>query len=123
MGKQKISRYTLHLLVSIIMIVFQNDVHAGDKALDWENPEMIGINKEPAHCTYIPYSTVDLALTDTQEVSPFFKSLNGQWKFNWVEKPADRPVDFYKEDYDVSEWKDIPVPGTGRDMDMEFPFM
>ncbi len=25
---------------------------------DWENPAMIGLNKEPAHCTLMPYSNV-----------------------------------------------------------------
>ena len=35
----------------------------------------------------------------------------GTWKFNWVRKPADRPVNFYKTNYDISNWKDIKVPG------------
>ena len=38
--------------------------------------------------------------------------LNGNWKFNWVPKPDDRPVDFYKTDYDVSIWKEIQVPSN-----------
>ena len=37
-------------------------------------------------------------------------SLNGMWLFNWVPKPEDRPVDFYKVGYDDSKWKQIPVP-------------
>ncbi len=78
---------------------------------------MIGQNKEPAHSTLIPYDSVEKALKKTEwgEYSrnydtPYYKTLNGTWKFRWVEKPADRPVDFYKDDYDTSEWKDIPVP-------------
>ena len=38
--------------------------------------------------------------------------LNGNWKFNWVPKPDDRPVDFYKPEFDVSHWKEIPVPSN-----------
>src|SRR5690606_14589209 len=38
--------------------------------------------------------------------------LNGQWKFNWVPKPADRPVNFYKTDYNHSNCKEISVPGN-----------
>jgi len=79
---------------------------------DWENPEVIGINKEPAHCTLIPYGDARAALDCNREVSPFYKSLNGDWKFNWVRKPADRPMDFYKPGYDVSGWKEIPVPAN-----------
>ena len=44
--------------------------------------------------------------------SDYYELLNGTWKFNWVKKPSDRPVDFYKESYDVSGWKDIRVPGN-----------
>ena len=79
---------------------------------DWENPQMIGQNKKPAHCTSIPYATIQQAIDGTRENSPFYKSLNGKWKFNWVKKPEERPNDFYRIDYDVSGWDEIPVPGN-----------
>lgn len=79
---------------------------------DWENPAVVGRNKEPAHCTYLPFSDIKTALKNAANRSPFFKSLNGTWKFSWVKKPADRPVDFYKECYDVNQWDDIPVPSN-----------
>jgi len=82
------------------------------KVPDWENPEMIGQNKEAAHCTLMPYPNTKKALMGTREASPFHKSLNGNWKFNWVKKPAERPKDFHKLDYDVSSWKEIPVPSN-----------
>ncbi len=80
--------------------------------LDWENPDVVGINKEPGHCTLIPYPNVETALKAERKSSQFYKSLNGNWKFHWVDKPADRPVDFYKPDYDVSTWNLIPVPSN-----------
>jgi beta-galactosidase len=79
---------------------------------DWENPAVVGRNKEPAHCTYIPYSDIQTALKNEPSRSSFYKSLNGLWKFNFVKKPSDRPVNFYKDDYDVSQWHDISVPGN-----------
>jgi len=79
---------------------------------DWENPAMFGRNKEPAHCTYIPYADAKTALTNDPARSPFYLSLNGTWKFKWVRKPADRPINFYREDYDVNQWSDIIVPGN-----------
>lgn len=79
---------------------------------DWENPEMIGQNKEPAHNTMIPCQDITSALSGNYEQSKFYKSLNGKWKFNWVEKFVDRPEDFYKLSYDVSNWKEIPVPSN-----------
>jgi beta-galactosidase len=85
---------------------------SGKQIIDWENPEMIGYNKEPAHCTLIPYEDFQTALAGTRDASEFYQSLNGKWKFYWVSKPYDRPKDFYQPDYDISDWKEIPVPGN-----------
>ena len=80
--------------------------------LDWENAEMIGQNKEPAHNTLIPYHDIKTALNNKREESRFYKSLNGNWKFQWVKRPADRPSDFYKIDYSVDDWDEIPIPSN-----------
>ncbi len=77
-----------------------------------ENPECIGINKEPSHATLMPYGSLKEALTANRHASSFCQSLNGLWKFNWVDWPQKRPVDFYKTGYDVSGWKDINVPSN-----------
>jgi beta-galactosidase len=77
---------------------------------DWENEQIIGINKEAPHSFYIPYSSVNQATADVAVNSPLYLSLNGKWKFNWVKHPNLRPADFYKNDYDVRSWDDIDVP-------------
>ena len=71
-------------------------------APDWENPNVIGINKEPYH------ATLDLPC-DINHRSDVMV-LDGKWKFNWAPDPQSRPEDFYKEDYDCSGWSDIVVP-------------
>jgi beta-galactosidase len=83
-----------------------------DRIPDWENPAVVGRNKEPAHCFYIPYKDVETALKNKPEKSCYYQSLNGTWKFHWVRKPSDRPMNFFKNDYDVSGWNDIVVPGN-----------
>ena len=40
------------------------------------------------------------------------KVLNGDWKFAYCESPKDKIVDFYKLDYDASDWGTMPVPGN-----------
>ena len=77
-----------------------------------ENPECIGINKEPSHATLMPYGSLPQALAANRQASSFSQSLNGLWKFNWVDWPQKRPVDFYKPSYDVSSWKEIKVPSN-----------
>ncbi|MBQ0006415.1 MAG: DUF4981 domain-containing protein, partial [Alistipes sp.] len=85
---------------------------------DWENEKIIGRNKLPGHVTMVPYPDVASLKADTayfhrpweMPESPDYLSLNGNWKFNWVKEPSLRPVDFYKNGYDVSAWAEIPVP-------------
>ena len=78
---------------------------------DWENPHVYGVNKEPARATFTPFPDETTALRKDHD-SPWVQSLNGVWKFHWVKQPDLRPVDFYKPDFDVSSWKDIPVPSN-----------
>jgi len=75
-----------------------------------EDPQCLGINKQPFHATLMPYANLNEALAARRDASSFARSLNGRWKFNWVTEPALRPVDFYKTDFDASKWKEISVP-------------
>lgn len=77
-----------------------------------EDPECLGVNKEPDHATLMPYASLQEALAANRHASSFSQSLNGKWKFNWVDWPQKRPVNFYKTDYDVSHWDDINVPSS-----------
>ena len=38
------------------------------------------------------------------------KSLDGRWKFCWNGSPKQRPVDFFRTDFDDSDWLEIDVP-------------
>lgn len=79
---------------------------------DWENEQVIGINKEPARATFIPYKSLEKALKGDRYDSEYLKLLHGNWQFNWSPAPDQRPVDFYTEDYDVSSWDQIEVPSN-----------
>jgi beta-galactosidase len=89
---------------------------------DLENPELLGINKEPYHATLMPYANLQEALVAKRHASSLCKSLNGQWKFNWVPTPEQRPIDFYKPGFDVSSWKEIPVPSNWEVQGYGTPF-
>ncbi|RHJ84426.1 glycoside hydrolase family 2 TIM barrel-domain containing protein [Parabacteroides sp. AM08-6] len=91
----------------------------GSSDEDWENETIFAINKEPGHTTYVPYPSVE-SLKNSPSYrkawihpnSPRYQLLNGNWKFNWVKQPSERPVKFYKPNFDVSGWKEIPVPSS-----------
>jgi len=87
-----------------------------------EDPQCLGINKEPWHATLMPYANMQEALVANRHASSFCRSLNGPWKFNWVKRPELRPVDFYKPDFDVSGWKEIPVPSNWQVLGYGTPY-
>lgn len=81
----------------------------------WEDPRVVGVNREAAHATFVAYPDergARSAIAKDEKASPFVRSLNGAWKFSWAKTPAERPADFYKSDYDVSRWKEIRVPSN-----------
>lgn len=87
--------------------------------LEWENEAIFEINKEPGHATSIPYTDEESLKSDAYFDKPWEKSssklyqtLNGNWKFHWSKQPSERPANFYKMSYDVSSWKEIPVPSN-----------
>ena len=71
---------------------------------DWEDPSVLSINKLPYHAT--------LQLPSKEKACKEIVSLDGQWFFHWSKDPESRPADFYREDYDVSSWGKIDVPGN-----------
>ena len=75
-----------------------------------ETQQILNVNKEPPHATLMPYATLGEALAARRAESPFARSLDGDWSFHWVRRPEERPVEFYRPEYDVSGWKTIPVP-------------
>jgi beta-galactosidase len=79
---------------------------------DWENPLMTGKNKRPGHVSLGAYPNAELALTCDRMQSPHLQVLNGLWKFHLASCPEEVPASFYAEDFDVSDWADITVPGN-----------
>ncbi len=102
----------------IVVVMFPIQLSA---ALEWQDPEIVGVNKVDPHCSLMPFPDTQTALKAARQASPFHQSLNGNWKFNWVPKPADRPVDFYKPGFDVSSWKQIPVPSNWQMQGYDIP--
>lgn len=83
----------------------------GPDGTEWQNPEMLSLNKEQPRAYIFPFACEEEALKVLPDGSSYYKSLDGTWKFHWVPSPEKRPVDFYQPEYDVSAWDDIKVPG------------
>ena len=89
------------MLVALLTLVLEASAQTTN---DWENPHVLGINKLPYHAT--------LQLPSKEKECKEIVSLDGQWYFHWSRNPEERPADFYRENYDVSQWGKIAVPGN-----------
>ncbi len=84
-----------------------------DGPSEWNGtPGTIEVNREPASVKTIPFNNERAAVKGDLESSRYYKSLNGDWKFNWSENPNERPKDFYKENFNDTDWATIPVPSN-----------
>ena len=71
-------------------------------AFSWlTDPEVFEVNKEKPHSDHTFYT----------KNGDLRQNLNGTWKFHYSEHPDSRPADFYRTDYDVTEFDSIQVPG------------
>ncbi|GAB3428472.1 glycoside hydrolase family 2 TIM barrel-domain containing protein [Niabella aquatica] len=80
--------------------------------VELQTPEIVSVNRMPMRASAFAYESAALAEKRVKESSKYFLSLNGQWKFNWVQNPNDRPQDFYTLTYNDSKWVNFPVPAN-----------
>ena len=65
-----------------------------DEAADrynWENLDVLSVNRQPAHAWMVPFASASAALTGGLDSSERVVSLDESWRFSWVRRPADRP--------------------------------
>ncbi len=82
------------------------------KGNEWNNPAVLGLNKEMPRSWFFSFDTRDNARKVLPENSVYWKSLDGMWKFHFAKSPDERPQKFYRTDFDDSGWDDIAVPGN-----------
>ncbi len=88
--------------VRLAVAVMMSCVASGASAqtfTEWHDLEVNEVNRYPVHTDVMPSTSQQL-------------SLNGTWKFKWVENADERPTDFFSLKFDDSSWGEIPVPGN-----------
>ena len=98
-----------------LQIVLLQGILSFSQALvpDWENQQVIGINKLPYHAT--------LTLPSERKEHEEWMSLDGVWRFHWAKDPESRPIDFWQKEYDASDWSEIVVPGNWQTQGFGIP--
>ena len=118
--KRKLLYILLIAAISIQNVLAQTDEteQLGQSIPHWEDPEFFSENKLEGHATFMPYTSTSDMKEDERYEKPWitptkasFLSLNGIWKFFFVDNTDDRPGSiFYADDADVSRWDNIEVP-------------
>lgn len=73
------------------------------------NHEIFEENKLPPKATFFSSESSNIV---NKESSKRYLSLNGNWKFNWVQDPKKRTKTFQNTAFNDSEWITIPVPAN-----------
>ncbi|RZL45942.1 MAG: glycoside hydrolase family 2, partial [Pedobacter sp.] len=103
----KKKNYTL--LILSLFCLFAN---AQDLPIELQTPEIVSVNRLPMRASAYAFESRTLAEKRKKENSAYFISLNGQWKFNWVKDPRQRPTDFFLAKFDDSKWDNFRVPAN-----------
>ncbi|MFO8002486.1 MAG: beta-galactosidase, partial [Marinilabilia sp.] len=108
----------LALVIGVLLISCNNykdysDVPYEEKSpSDWENQAVNQINREAPRSWYVPFADNSEVDADDKWSSSLLKSLNGEWLFHLAQNPSERPVHFFKDDFDTRDWNTIPVPSN-----------
>ena len=108
-NKHDLHNFFLTLVLTLCTSAFASGQESN---VDWENPEIFGINKLDPRAHFIPYQNQQAALTFSKKNSERYQSLNGDWDFKFYTNPDSTPDDFYLTDYNISDWETIPVPSN-----------
>lgn len=100
----------------ILLIAFALQINvkvSGQEIGEWWNDVSVcQVNKLAPRVNVIPYSDENGIENLEYQKSSYYKCLNGNWKFNWVETPSSKSDGFFEQGYDVSGWNEIKVPGN-----------
>ena len=78
----------------------------------WVEPELAGLGRLPARASLYPFADIASALSRDRAASPWFRSLDGDWRFSLAPRPEAIPAGFEGLGFDDGAWGTIPVPSN-----------
>lgn len=93
----------------VLAVSFAEEAPTG---AEWQQEQNLSLHKEPSRASFASFPDLESAKKLRREDSPWFRTLDGNWKFSWVGNPHERAKDFHKPEFDVSSWKDLKVPSN-----------
>ena len=102
----------LNLLLQTLLPLSLVSGMASAQTDEWQNPAIFQRNQTQPHAKIIPYDSVDKALENNLPDNPNFLSLDGIWKFLFVDHPGFVPEGFFQPKYNTKDWNNIQVPSN-----------
>ncbi|MDJ0785648.1 MAG: glycoside hydrolase family 2 TIM barrel-domain containing protein [Myxococcota bacterium] len=78
----------------------------------WETPQCTGYRRLTARASFQPFPDAEAARSGDRTRSPWFLSLDGDYRFHLAEHPERLPSGFEQPDFDDDAWTVIEVPGN-----------
>ena len=108
------------IVMTVFMLLLSTTIFAQLPA-ELLNPEIISINRMPMRNNAFGFENMEKAKQYDREKSANFLSLNGSWKFNWVQDPNQRPQNFQELSYDDTKWTDFRIPASWEVSAFRYP--
>lgn len=124
--------YRLFALVSLCLIFLSTTgvaasaqppdpgMPGGDVHAYLDDPQKVAEGQEAPHARLRPYEDANSAARG-EELTPYTRTLDGQWQIAMADRPEDVPPGFYTEDYDSSSWRTVSVPHTWQTAGLDHP--
>lgn len=94
------------------LITFVTQIVFSQSFKEWQNPNVNEINRALMHTNFFAYESIEAANKAEKEKSENFMTLNGTWKFFWVENADQSPTGFYCVGFNDKGWDDFQVPAV-----------
>ena len=78
---------------------------------EWHDLQVNEVNRFTPHTDFFGYESEALALAGDKKSSANYLSLDGTWRFIWVDHADKRPVGCFDIDFDDHAWATMSVPG------------
>ena len=77
---------------------------------EWHDLQVNSVNRLTPHTSFFAFDSADKALKGDKKTSNRYLSLDGPWRFKWVEHANERPQDFFLPSLDDSQWDTMNMP-------------
>lgn len=108
-----LSAIIVGLLLGVNLIAQESKLISPIRKLPyWQDVNVVKVNREHPRTQFMTFNTKEDALNKRFEESEYYISLNGTWKFYFVDAYKQLPENITDYAVSLANWKDIKVPGN-----------